>query len=84
MDDEVGVRVCDGFEDFGEKAQARFDAEAPHVAMAVDRLAFDVLEHEVRLPGRRHASVEQARDVWIGEPRWRAWSMTRWRITFAA
>src|SRR5690349_24084280 len=33
------------------------------LAVRVDRLALDVLHDEIRLPGRRRAAVEQARDV---------------------
>ena len=38
------------------------------VAIAVDGLAVDVLEHEIRLAGRRDAGVDEVRDVRVGEP----------------
>ena len=47
--DQVRVRVRDGGEHVEEEAQPRLDAEAVRVAVAVDRLALDVLEHEVGL-----------------------------------
>ena len=53
--------------DVEEQAQARLDVESRAVAVAVDRLALDVLEHEVGLAGRRHAGVEELRDVRVGE-----------------
>ena len=39
------------------------------VAVAIDRLAVDVLEDEVRLAARRDAGVDQPGDVRVGQPR---------------
>ncbi len=52
-----------------KREQARFDPEAARVAVPVDRLPVDVLEDDVRLARGRHAGVDQARDVRVGEPR---------------
>ena len=49
MDDEIRVRQRHGFRDVEEEAEAGLDVEPPIVAVAVDLLAVDVLEHEVRL-----------------------------------
>ena len=43
------MRMGDGGEHVEEQAHARVDVEACGIAPAVDRLAVDVLEHEVRL-----------------------------------
>ena len=51
MDDQVRVRVRDRLQDVEEEADARLDAEYAFVAIAVDGLAVDVLEDEIRLAG---------------------------------
>ena len=51
------------------RADARLDAERVLVAVAIDRLAVDVLEDEVGLAARRDAGVDQPRDVRVGQPR---------------
>ena len=49
MDDEVRVRQRHGFRDIEKEAEAGRNVEPAVVAVAVDLLAVDVLEHEVRL-----------------------------------
>ena len=63
MDDQVGVRVGDGIEHVEEQAEPRLDAERALVAVAVDGLAVDVLEHEIGLAGLRDAGVDEVGDV---------------------
>ncbi len=52
-----------GLGDLQEQLEASDRIEPSIVSEAVDACALDVLEHEVRLAGRRDAGVEQARDV---------------------
>ena len=68
VDDQVGVGVRDRRQDVEEQADARLDAEPLVVAVAIDVLAVDVLEHQVGLTGARHAGVDQPRDVRVREP----------------
>ena len=63
MQDQLAVRVRHGGEHVEEQPHARVGRRAPRVAPAVDRLALDVLEHEVRLAAGVHAGVDQPRDV---------------------
>ena len=71
VDDEVSVGVRHGIGDLEEQLQAAGDVEPARVGMAVDRLALDVLEDEIRLAGAGHACVEQAGDVRMRQPRQR-------------
>ena len=57
--DQVGMRVRDGREHFEKQAKAGVDIQPVLVAVAVDPLAFDVLEDEIRLPRRRNARVDR-------------------------
>ena len=68
MDDQVGVGVRDRRQHVEEQADARLDAEPLVVAVAIDVLAVDVLEHQVGLPGARHAGVDQPGDVRVRQP----------------
>jgi len=68
MHDQVGVGVGDGREHVEEQADARLDPEALRVAVAVDLLALDVLQHEIGLTRRRDARIDEMRDVSVGEP----------------
>ena len=65
VDDQVGVGVRDRRLDVQEEADACLDAEPLVVAVAIDVLAVDVLEHEVGLTGPRDAGVDQPRDVGV-------------------
>jgi hypothetical protein len=69
MNDQVGVRVRHRRLHVEKQPDPLFDAEAFFVAIAVDVTAVDVLEHQVGLAGRRHAGVDQPRDVRMSEPR---------------
>ena len=63
VNDQIRVRLRDCGEYFEKQAQARTDIETLGVAVDVDRLALDVLEHEVRLTRVGDAGVDQSRDV---------------------
>ena len=65
--DQVGMRVRDGREDFEKQAKAGVDIQPVLVAVAIDPLAFDVLEDEIRLSRRRHARVDEVGDVRMAE-----------------
>ena len=67
--DQRCVRVRHGIEHVEEEPQPRVHVEPVLIAVPIDRLAVDVLEHEIRLAGRRHARIEQLRDVRMREPR---------------
>src|SRR5262249_55450774 len=69
VDDQVGVRMGDGLENVEKEAEPLLDPEAAVPAIGVDRLALDVLEHEVGLAGCGHAGVEEPGDVGIGQTR---------------
>jgi len=69
VDDQVGVRLGDRRADVEEETQACVHGEAPGVAKAVDGLAVDVLEDDIRLARGRHAGVEDAGDVRMGQSR---------------
>ena len=69
MHDEVAVRVRDRGEHVEEQPHARFDVETALLRIAIDALAVDVLEHEVRLTARRDAGIDQLRDVRMPELR---------------
>ena len=45
------------------------NVELALITGAVDRLAFDVLQHKVGLSTGSYACIQQLGDVWIGEPR---------------
>ena len=69
VDDQVGVGVRDRRLDVQEQADAILDAEPLVVAEAIDVLAVDVLEHQVRLAGPRDAGVDQPGDVRVRQAR---------------
>jgi hypothetical protein len=69
VDHEPAVRMRHGGEHVGEEGQALLDVQMARVAPAVDALAVDELEHQVRLPAGRHAGVHQPRDVRMGKAR---------------
>ena len=49
MHDQIDVSMGDRLQDVQEQQEARLDTETPVVAVAIDPLALDVLEDEVRL-----------------------------------
>ncbi len=71
MQHQVGMRMRHGGEHAEHQAHARIGAERMPIAPAIDRLAVDVFEHEVRLAAAGHARIEQSRDVRMLEPRQR-------------
>jgi hypothetical protein len=63
MDDQVLMRVVHGVRGADEQAEARVEAEAVRVAVAIDRRALDQFHHQERAaPGIRSA-VEATRDA---------------------
>ena len=69
VDHQIGMRVSDGVEDVDEQADPAVDVEGEALAVAVDVLAFDVLEDQVGLAHRGHAGIDQVRDVRVGQLR---------------
>ena len=67
--DQVAVGMRHRGQDVVEQREAPFDVEAALVAVAGDGLPGDEVEHQVRLPGRRHAGVDEARDVRVRQSR---------------
>ena len=63
MNDEIGVRILNCASHLQKAIQPLSHTELSGIAMLGDRLAFDVFEREIRLPGVAHARVVQARDV---------------------
>src|SRR5439155_23304201 len=63
VNDKVGVSVGDRGQNVEEQTKTRSDTEPIDIAIGIDPLAFDVLEDQIRLPGRRDAGVDQAGDV---------------------
>ena len=68
MHDQVGVRVGDGLEHIEEQAHAGLEPERVMIAVGVDVLALDVLQHQVGLLHRRHTGVDEVRDMRMSEP----------------
>jgi hypothetical protein len=66
--DQVGVRVRDGRQHVEEQAQAGLDSQPPLVAVAVDRPAFHVLEHQIRLAAAQ-TRIDEACDVGVVQQR---------------
>ena len=67
MDDEPGVRVCDGAHDLEEELEPGTDGQLSSLDVLVDRTPFDVLQREIRLPALRYAGVVQPGDVRVVE-----------------
>ena len=74
MDDQTGVGVGDGIEHVEEQAQPPLDGDRGALAVPIDRLPVDVLEHEVGLAGLRDAGVDEMGDVRMAKPR-RGWCL---------
>src|SRR6201996_5981909 len=67
MDDEVGVRGGNGVEHLEEEPKSRIDVKARFIAVLIDRLTVDVLEHEIGLACSGNTGVDEFGDVRIGE-----------------
>ncbi len=65
--DQIRVRVSHGSQDIQEETQPPLDGKRCAIAVAIDRCAQNVLEHEIRLPDRRHARIDEMRDVRVRE-----------------
>ena len=61
--DQVGVRLGYGPQHIEKQPNARFDIEPVLVAVAIDVIAFNVFENEIRLSSLRHSGIDQFRDV---------------------
>ena len=68
MDDETGVGVGDGIEHVEEQAQPPLDGDRGGLAVLIDRLPVDVLEHEVGLAGLRDPRIDEMGDVRMAKP----------------
>jgi hypothetical protein len=69
MDHEILVRVANRVADLEEQLEPLVHAEPPLVAVGVDRLALDVLHHQVGQPILGRAAVDQAGDARVVERR---------------
>ena len=65
--DQVGVCVSDRLQHVEEQAETGLDSQRVFAAVAVDAQAVHVLEDEIRLARRRHARIDEVRDVRVGE-----------------
>ena len=61
------MSVGDRGQNVEEQTKTCSDIELIDVAIVIDPLAFDVLEDQIRLSGRRDAGVDQACDVRMGK-----------------
>ena len=67
VDDPKGVSVRDGAKHFENERNPFADAELSVVAILIDRLAIDVLEHEIRLAVGRDARIDEVRDIGMSD-----------------
>ncbi len=63
------MRVRDGFEHAEKQLDARTQGEPLTLAVRIERLAFDVFQHEVRLLCLQDARIQQTRDIGMVQPR---------------
>src|SRR5262249_4308596 len=68
MHDQVGVRVRHCIEHILEKPDPRLNMQLAHVAVAINRLALNVLQNEIGLARSRYSSVQKIRNVGMREP----------------
>src|SRR6185436_20254738 len=61
--------MSDGIEHLQEQTHARANVERTVLAPAIDRLALDVFEYQVRLTVAGYTRLAQARDIRMREPR---------------
>ncbi len=57
----------DRLENVEEQVNARLDAKAMLVAVAIDALTIHVLQHKVWLSGGGDACIDEMSDMWMGE-----------------
>ena len=69
MHDQVGVRIAHRVQDLQEDPETLRDPQLSCLAVLIDALPVDVLEHDVRLSERRQAGVDQSRYVRVAQPR---------------
>jgi hypothetical protein len=69
VDHKVAMGVLHGVGRLGEYVEPLLGGETPFVAVAVDRLAVDVLHRDVGAAAGVHPSVEQLRDVGVVQVR---------------
>src|SRR5215472_5466489 len=62
------MRMRDCCQHIEEEADSCFNAECAVVAIAIDMIALDVLEHQIRLSARGYASIYQFGDMRVGQP----------------
>ncbi len=67
VNDEVGVRVRHRRQHIEKEPHTRIDREPIRVAISIDRLAINVLEHEIRLTDLGDAGIDEMRDVRMRE-----------------
>src|SRR5580693_62737 len=67
MDNQIAVSVSDRVAHLEKNSQTRFYVELALVAVAIDRLAVDVLGDQEWLAGRRKAAIQQPRNVVVIE-----------------
>src|SRR6185437_8001877 len=63
MHDQMAVGVRHGRQHREKQLDARFDIQLMPPAVGVDRLAFDVFDHQVGQTAIEHAGIDQPRDV---------------------
>jgi len=63
MNDEIAMRVLCRFRGEQKKLDPAADGGSPRVAVGIDRLSLDVLQHEIRLTHFSDAAVQQTPDV---------------------
>ena len=63
------VGMGHGGEHFVKQREACIDVQALQVAVAVDALAFDQFNHQIRLPTECHACIQQMRNVRVRQAR---------------
>ena len=66
---QIGMGVLNCLQYFLKQPQARANVQPMVIAILGDRLAFDILQRQIRLPLRGHACIVEARDACILKPR---------------
>ncbi len=66
MHHELGMGVRDGLQNRKKEVQTSGQRQSTARAVAIDRLALDILKNQVGLTVLAHADVEQARNMRMG------------------